>query len=247
MKKYRADLHIHTVLSPCADLEMSPDKIVQKAIDRGIDIIAITDHNATGQCAMVKKHAEKTKLIVINGCEVNSQEEVHAICLFEDDYTRDQFQQFLDQYLPEIPNNPEYNGHQIIVDDQNNIVHHSPHYLLSPLQVDLETIEKYTHQLNGIFIPAHIDRPISSIYSQFGYLPSDMNVDGMQLSKFAPENEIRQQYDIHKEVSLITASDAHYIEDVGSAHTFFHLFEPTFQELRWALNQKNGRFVKIES
>lgn len=246
MKKYRADLHIHTVLSPCADLEMSPDKIVQQAISRGMDIIAITDHNATGQCAVVKKHAEGTNLIVINGCEVNSSEEVHAICLFEDDYTRDKFQHFLDQYLPEIPNRPEYHGLQIIVDELNQIINNSPHYLGNPLQVDLETIEKYTHQLNGIFIPAHIDRPINSLYSQLGYLPTDLKVDGMQLSKFASEKKTRQQYDIHSDVSLITASDAHYIEDVGSAYTSCYMFEPTFQELRWALNQKNGRFVKIK-
>ena len=108
-------------------------------------------------------------------------------------------------------------------------------------------IEQYTHQLNGLFIPAHIDRPINSLYSQLGYLPTNLRVDGMQLSKFANEQEIRSRYDIHADVSLITASDAHYVEDIGSAATSFYLYEPTFQEIRWALNQKNGRFVKIES
>lgn len=247
MKKFRADLHVHTVLSPCADLDMSPDRIIGLALERGIDILAVTDHNSTAQCAIVRKQAEGTGLLVVNGCEVNSREEIHAICLFEDDYTSCKFQQFLDHYLPEIPNRPEYHGHQVLVNNKNQITRHLPNYLGSPLRIDIEMIEQYTHQLNGLFIPAHIDRPINSLYSQLGYLPTNLRVDGMQLSKFANEQEIRSRYDIHADVSLITASDAHYVEDIGSAATSFYLYEPTFQEIRWALNQKNGRFVKIES
>ena len=247
MKKFRADLHTHTVLSPCADLEMSPDKIVQQALNRRIDILAITDHNSTRQCAMVKKQAKETGLLVVNGCEVNSQEEIHAICLFEDDYTRDKFQLFLNQFLPQIPNRPEYHGHQVLVNQKNQIIEYFPNYLGSPLQIDIATIEQYTHQLNGLFIPAHIDRQINSLYSQLGYLPTELKIDGLQISKFANEQTIRKQYDIHSDVSLITASDAHYVEDVGCSPTSFYLYEPTFQEMRWALNQKNGRFVKIES
>lgn len=247
MKKYRADLHIHTILSPCADLDMSPDRIVQLAIERGLDIIAITDHNSTRQCAMVKKHAEGTNLMVINGCEVNSMEEVHALCLFEDDYSREEFQSFLDQYLPDIPNHTGYHGHQLLVDQDNQILEELPFYLANALCIDLETIEKMTHELNGIFIPAHIDRPMNSIYSQLGFLPKELQVDGMQISKFVLESNVRSRFDIPEEISLIKASDAHYTDDLGSGATSFYLYEKSFQELKWALNQKNGRSVKIES
>ena len=44
---FKADLHIHTVLSPCGDLEMSPTAIVDRALSRGLDMIAISDHNTT--------------------------------------------------------------------------------------------------------------------------------------------------------------------------------------------------------
>ena len=246
MKKFRADLHIHTVLSPCADLEMSPDRIVQLALESGLDIIAVTDHNSTRQCAMVKEHAKNTSLLVLNGCEINSREDVHALCLFPDDDTRDKFQHFIDQYLPEIPNRPEYHGHQVLVDRKNQITEYLPYYLANPLSIDLESIEKYTHQLNGLFIPAHIDRPFNSLYSQLLFLPHELKVDGMQISKYANEQEVRRQYDIHSDISLITASDAHYVDNIGSAHTSCYLYEPSFTELKWALNHKNGRFVEIE-
>ena len=246
MKKFRADLHIHTVLSPCADLEMSPDRIVRMALQRGLDIIAITDHNSTLQCAVVKEHARDTGLLVINGCEVNTREEVHALCLFEDDYTRGEFQRFLDQHLPKIPNRPDYDGHQLLVNRKNQITKNLPWYLGNPLDVDLETIEKYTHRLNGLFLPAHIDRPINSIYSQLGFLPNELQVDAMQISKHAGETDTRDRFDIPADISLIKASDSHYTEDIGSAATACYLYEPTFQELKWALNRQNGRFLKIE-
>ena len=247
MKKFKADLHIHTVLSPCADLSMSPDKIVRQALSCGIDIIAITDHNSTDQCEVVRELAKGTELLVVNGCEVNSMEEIHAICLFEDDYTKNQFQKFLDNLLPKVENRPEYHGHQVLVNAHNNIVGYVANYLGSPLEIGIEAIEKYTHQLNGLFIPAHIDRPINSLYSQMGYLPHELRVDGLQLSKQATEATVRKHFDIHEEISLVKASDAHYLDDVGSSFTSFFMFEPTFAEMRWALNQKNGRFVKIES
>ena len=41
----RADLHIHTVLSPCAEVEMIPPLIVERALAEHLDLIAITDHN----------------------------------------------------------------------------------------------------------------------------------------------------------------------------------------------------------
>ncbi len=91
MKKFRADLHLHTVLSPCADLEMSPDQIISRAKQKGLDIIAITDHNSTRQCAIVRQMAADSGILVLNGCEVNSREEVHALCFFEDDYCRNDF------------------------------------------------------------------------------------------------------------------------------------------------------------
>ena len=246
MKKFRADLHIHTVLSPCADLNMSPDQIIQLAKKKKLDIIAITDHNSTLQCEIVRKMAEDSGLVVLNGCEVNSSEEVHALCLFEDDYSRDEFQKFLDDHLPHILNKPDYSGYQVLVDKHNNILDELPLYLGNPLHANLELIEKYTHQLNGLFIPAHIDRPINSIFSQLGFLPKEMNIDALQISFHADESKIRKLYDIPKDINIITSSDAHYPQDVGSAWCVFNLNEPTFQEIRWAFQKKNGRSVKIE-
>ncbi len=246
MKRFRADLHVHTVLSPCADLDMSPDQIIRRAIDCKLDIIAITDHNSTRQCSLVKKMAEDSGLFVVNGCEVNSSEEVHSLCLFEDDYSMNKFQLFLDKNLPDVPNRPNYFGHQVVVNEKNEIIEEIDRYLGSALNVDIDTIEKKVHELNGLFIPAHIDRPINSIFTQLGFIPPDLQVDAMQITRQATEMMVREQFDLHDDRSLIKCSDAHYLVDLGETYTTFHLHELSFNELRWALLQKNGRKVSID-
>ncbi len=246
MKKFRADLHVHTVLSPCADLDMSPDQIVARALNHGLDIIAVTDHNSTRQCGIVKKMAEDSGLFVVNGCEINSSEEVHAVCLFEDDYSRDEFQFFLDQHIPNIPNHPGYFGYQVVVNEKNEIIDEIEPYLASALMIDLDTIEKKIHELNGLFIPAHIDRPINSIFTQLGFIPPDLKVDALQITRVASEKAVREKFDLHNDRSLVKASDAHYIEDLGNTYTTFHMHDISFQEIKWALTQKNGRSVSID-
>jgi len=247
MKGFKADLHIHTVLSPCADLDMSPDQIVSQSLKKGLDIIAITDHNSTKQCSVVRRMAEGTGLLVINGCEVNSVEEVHVICLFEDDFGMNEFQLFLDEHIIPMPNHISYFNHQLVVDEENQILEEIDNYLAAPLDVGIDLIEKKVHELNGLFIPAHIDRPINSIYSQLGFIPPELNIDAMQISQQASEAASREKYDIHNDVSLIKCSDAHYLVDIGKGYTSFIINEPTFKEVKWALLQKNGRSVSIQA
>ena len=79
MTPFKADLHIHTVLSPCGDLEMSPSAIVQRALARGLDMIAISDHNTTRQVKVTQKIGRANGLFVLGGVEVTSQEEAHCL------------------------------------------------------------------------------------------------------------------------------------------------------------------------
>ena len=103
MKHFRADLHIHTVLSACANLEMSPGTIVRKAKENNLDLIAITDHNSTLNCSLVKELANEEGIAVICGAEVTTREEVHCLAYFKDLETMELFQLYLDANLPEIP------------------------------------------------------------------------------------------------------------------------------------------------
>lgn len=245
MNIFRTDLHIHTVLSPCGDLEMSPAQIVSLAKASGLQIIGITDHNSTRQCRLTWELGQKAGLTVIPGCEATSREEVHCLCLFPDFEALGEFQKFLDQHLTIIPNNPEILGYQVIVDADEQIVAEVENYLGATLDVSIEDIERKVHALSGIFIPAHIDRPRNSLFSNLGFLPPELNADALQISKLANEQTVRSRYQISPEMTIVKFSDSHYPDDLGKTWTNFELEEPTFEEIRKALKKENGRNTLI--
>lgn len=245
MKTFRADLHIHTVLSPCGGLEMSPANIVSLANKRGLDIIGITDHNSTRQCELVWKLAQKTNRTVIPGCEMTTREEVHCLGLFEDFDALRIFQDFLDQHLTFIPHNPTLLGYQVVVDEDENILEELDNYLGASLDVSIEEVEQKVHELSGIFIPAHIDRPRNSLFSQLGFFPPELKVDALQISKLSEENAIREKFGIKPEVTIVKFSDAHFPDDLGKIYTVFEMESPTFSEIKMALAREDGRNVLI--
>ena len=81
--KYSYDLHIHSCLSPCGDMDMTPNNIVNMASLLGLDLIAVSDHNSALNLPAVFTAAKGTELTVIPAIEANSAEEVHVLCLFE--------------------------------------------------------------------------------------------------------------------------------------------------------------------
>jgi len=241
MKQFRTDLHIHTVLSPCGDLEMSPSNIVSMAGRRGLDIIGITDHNSTKQCELVWKLGQSSGVTVIPGCEMTSREEVHCLGLFEDFDALRMFQSFLDQHLMVIPNKPLLFGYQLVVDEHENILEEVGNYLGSSLDVSIEEIEQKVHELSGIFIPAHIDRPRNSLFSQLGFFPPELKVDALQISKNSDEAAIRKEFLISDRMTVVKFSDAHFIDDLGKTYSIFEMQEATFDEIRKALHGADGR------
>jgi PHP family Zn ribbon phosphoesterase len=245
MKSFRTDLHIHTVLSPCGDLEMSPANIVSTAVRNGLDIIGITDHNSTKQCETVWKLGQKLGLTVIPGCEITSREEVHSMALFGDFDALTVFQVFLDEHLIKIPNDTSVFGFQVVVDENEQILEEIDHYLGASLDLSIEEVERKVHDLSGIFIPAHIDRPRNSLFSQLGFIPPELKVDALQISKLAEEKTIREKYRINPEIAIVKFSDAHYPNDLGKTYTIFEMKEPTFNELKKALLGEDGRNVLI--
>jgi PHP family Zn ribbon phosphoesterase len=242
---YRADLHIHTLLSPCADLEMTPANIVQRAKETGSQIIGITDHNSTKNALLVKKLAEKEGIFVLTGAEVTSKEEVHCLAFFEFENQLAQFQQYLDEKITIIPNPDGHFGYQPVVDENDNILELIPNYLPAALKASINEIQHEVGKLNGIFIPAHIDRPSNGIFGQLGFIPHDLKFDALGISRFSSEKHVQQHHVIQPEITLIRNSDAHFLNQIGEIYTVFNIEELTFQEIKMALNQKDKRFVSI--
>ena len=241
MNTYKADLHTHTVLSPCGDLKMSPLGIVERAIEKKIDILGITDHNSTKNCKVLDDIAKDNDLFILKGAEVTSKEEVHCLAFFEKYDELFDFQDFLEVYLPKIKNDVNKFGYQVVVDHDENITEQIEFLLISALDIGLSQIENKVHELNGLFIPAHIDRMRYSILSQLGFVPNDLKVDALELSKFTTKSEFLKQNNYLADYCFIQSSDAHYLENIGDTATFFQMNEKSFKEIKLALKSENGR------
>lgn len=246
MKTFRADLHIHTVLSPCGDLEMSPANIVRKALEQHLDIIAITDHNSTRHCRVVHELGSNFGLTVIGGAEVTTREEAHCLALFPDFERLDEFQKFLDAHLPDIPNDPGKFGDQVQTDKDENIIYEETRLLISAIDRSIEDVERQVHKLGGLFIPAHIDRQTFGLISQLGFVPDDLDYEALEISKHISKMDFLKLNPYLENATFIRSSDAHFIQDVGSPHSIFHLEKPTFEEIRMALKGEKGRGVETE-
>jgi len=235
MQIFRADIHIHTVLSPCGSLEMSPVNIVKKAKEKKLDILGITDHNSTRHCFVTREIAESAGIYLMMGVEITTREEIHCLAFFEKDDQLLEFQSYLDEHLPDIPNDPERFGHQVVVDAEENILMQESRLLISALDSGLEETESVVHRLNGLFIPAHIDKSRFSIISQLGFIPADIRADGFEVSQYATETLVQQMLVNHTGKSVLRNSDAHQLDQIGTCFTGFELEEISFNNIRQAL------------
>lgn len=243
LKKYRADFHIHTLLSPCGSLEMSPANIINLAKIKNIDIIGITDHNNCRQSHLVKELGEEAGICVIRGAEVTSKEEAHCLAFFESDKSIEIFQEYLDKHILKIKNNTDRFGYQVVVDRDENIAHEVEHLLISALDKTVEEIQRKVHSLDGLFIPAHVNRPAFSLTSQLGFIPPDIIADAIEISRHTTKEKILEQYPYISHIPIIQNSDAHYPNDFALVFNTLLLKEPTFEEIRKALKGEDGRKI----
>jgi 3',5'-nucleoside bisphosphate phosphatase len=244
MKTVKADLHIHTVLSPCGDLDMSPRKIVEAALEKDLGIIGITDHNSTLQIEVVEKLAAEKGIFVLGGVEITTREEVHCLAFFPDKASRTGFQHYIDIWQPVIPNREGAFGYQVVVDADDQIVYTEEKLLITALNRSIGEIEKEVHRLGGLFIPAHIDRSVNSILSQLGFFPRGLQADALEITCFTTCRKAREQFKIDADIPLIRSSDAHYPVDIGKCYSIFILEEINFQEIAMAFRNLSGRCIQ---
>ncbi len=215
MKKYY-DLHIHSALSPCGDEDMTPNNIVNMSCLLGLDVIAVTDHNSADNIRAVCE-AAKGKIKVIPGIEVTTQEEVHTLCYFPDIDAAEDMGKLLKKHMQGIKNRPEIFGRQLLLNAEDDIIGEEELLLISAVNLDIYEVQRETKLRGGFFVPAHIDKSSYSVMSNLGFLPPDLDVDGVEITK---EGLLKYQTDYQNKV-ILTSSDAHYLENISEPEMFF--------------------------
>ena len=244
MDFYRADLHIHTCLSPCGDWGMSPRDIVAKSCEVGLHIIAICDHNSMENAGAAVAAGEAAGLQVIPGMEICSREEVHVLGLFEH---LEQARQMQDKVYAHLPgkNDPDLWGNQVVANKKNEVICENSRLLIGATTLYLDAIVDAVHAVGGLCIASHVDRPSYSVISNLGFIPPDVKFDALEVSARVPLCEAYQQIPGIDRFPCITSSDAHFLKDVGRVWTTFLLDAPVFKEIRRALQGFGGRRIEV--
>jgi len=244
LKPYVADLHIHTVLSACAEVEMMPPLIVERALELGLSLIAITDHNSAENVAAVMEAAKGTNLTVLPGMEVETREEVHLLCLFD---TLEQvltMQGRVYNHLPPLKNKDDIFGPQFVVDATGEFITYNDRLLLTATSLSVEEVVERVNELGGICIPAHVDRPSYSLLANLGLVPPHLDFPALEITPHAKLAELLKQFPDLASYTLIVGGDAHHLSEINPS-IVLTMEEPTVAELVLAFSSREGRRVEI--
>lgn len=241
MRTLRADFHLHSVLSPCGDLAMSPAAIVDRAVAVGLDLVAISDHNSAKNTPALCAAAEARGVKALYALEVRSAEEVDVLTVFDEVEAALDFGEWVYAALPDIACDERVFGEQIVVDGQENILGFEPRLLISGIAHDLETVCATARERGALVIGAHVDRGVDSIISQLGWLPEGLAIDAVEVTRYTDELALVEAHPSLAGVPVVRFSDAHLVPDIGFQQTMFRVEEPTIAELKLALAGLEGR------
>ncbi len=213
-------MHIHTVLSACGDWDNTPKNICKTAHERGLDIIAISDHNAIENIPYVQKACEKYDILVIPAIEITTREEVHLLGYFPSWEKINSFYEEFKSSIPYIKHNPEIHGWQVIVNENDEVVKEIDSMMNVSSQWSIDKCVEMIHKYEGIAVPAHIDRPKFSIIANLGFIPPDLNVDAVEMKG--------EKSNYPHKFPVIFSSDAHYLKDIGSDCSIIEMNDKSF-------------------
>ncbi|OHD18320.1 MAG: hypothetical protein A2087_09435 [Spirochaetes bacterium GWD1_61_31] len=205
--KVIADFHNHSCLSPCASLDMSPSLLARQARARGLELVALTDHNSALNAPAWLECARREGLVPLFGLEATSIEEVHVLCLFGTVDEALGFGEYLRVRLLPLPYDRRRLGDQVVVDADEGVVDLPEIYFGAALTLGFDELCAVGRAWDALVIPAHIDRPMFGAISQLGFLPEGP-YQAVELMRPADRSLAAGH-------TVTTGSDAHYPEHIG--------------------------------
>lgn len=193
---------------------MTPGNIVGMAALKGLDVIALTDHNSCKNCPAFLAIAEQFGVMAIPGMEINTSEEVHAVCLFPTLEQAMAFDLYVYERLMPFPNNEEVFGKQQIYSEEDAWVGTEPLLLINSVDISFDDLWELTDAYGGVMFPAHIEKSANSLLSNLGFVPPDSKFQTAELKDLKKLHEVRKGNPYLEQCRIISNSDAHYLEDI---------------------------------
>ena len=203
------DLHIHSCLSPCGDDDCTPNNIVNMALIKGLNVIAVSDHNTGKNCPAAMAVGRKNGLVVLPAMELTTAEDIHVLCLFETYAGLEKLETYIQKTRLRIPNKPQIFGHQRILNEYDEQIGEEETLLIASSGVSVEEVASLVAGFGGIAVPAHVDKQANGIVGILGAFDYGL---GFSMIESTLDSGIR--------LPRLTDSDAHYLWDISEAEHF---------------------------
>ena len=223
--KYYYDLHLHSCLSPCGDMDMTPNNITGMAALLGLQIIALTDHNTSLNCEATIAAGKRNGVVVVPGMELTTSEDIHAVCLFPTLQRALDWSAYVDLHRIKVRNRPDIYGRQVIMNELDEEIGEVEHLLLPATEISIMNAYRTVKDFGGICYPAHIDRDSLSILSVLGEIDESCGFVTAELADKGRLAQLRLLHPILDTLNIVTSSDAHYLENMRDAENRIELEE----------------------
>lgn len=193
---------------------MTPANIAGMAAVKGLDVIALTDHNSCKNCPAILKHGEEYGITVIPGMELTTSEEVHVVCLFPALGDAMAFDGYVYEHLLPNKNREDIFGKQQIMDADDQVTGNVERLLIGATDISFDQVFGLVEAYRGIAYPAHIDKSTTSLLSNLGFVPPDSSFTCAEISTFDHLHQIQKEHPYFLQCKMLSSSDAHYLEDI---------------------------------
>ena len=223
MTKYFYDLHVHSCLSPCADDDMTPNNIAGMSALKGLNIVALTDHNTCKNCPAFFDACKRQGLIPIAGMELSTEEDIHIVCLFLTLEDAMSFDKEIEKHLMNVKNRPEIFGNQYIMDGNDEVVGEVDKLLISSTDLWIGDAVELARRYGAHVRPAHIDRESNGIIAILGSIPPEYGFGCIEFNSVENIEGYLKRFSELSDKKILVCSDAHRLWEINEADNFIDI------------------------
>ena len=208
---------------------MTPANICGMAKLKGLDVIAVADHNTARNLPAAKEACEAYEMLLLPAMEITTREEVHLLGYFPDVETALDFGEMIRGRLPAKKNKPNFFGHQYVMNSDDEVIDEEEALLIGATDLSLTECAHLVRGYGGVPVPAHINRGANGLLMNLGFMPETPAFSAVEVWRALPcaPEPLEGRHILH-------SSDAHYLGDIQEREHALRLQEGSVEELlRW--------------
>lgn len=215
---------------------MTPANIAGMAAVKGLNVLALTDHNSCKNCGPFLKMTEEYGILGIPGMELTTSEDVHVVCLFPDLYAAMDFDAYVYAHMFKIQNKSTIFGAQLLYNDQDEIIGEEPNLLIGSSSISFDEVFSLMKDYHGVMIPAHIDKDSNSLLANLGFVPPDSQFRCIEMKDVTHFSQIAKTNPYLYQCQMLINSDAHYLEHISEPEHILSVDQCTTKDILQHLN-----------